>query len=267
MNTSTLHITVQAIIVAGFLLLAGLVPAAQAGELSVYLKSGYFSWDEKLNGASFVKERGAMHAAGLTRKDELAGLTFAELIEVWGGSLDYDGHDVTGSSKLTSDTTYLGTREEATVGIKLPVASAVSFEPFVGFGHKFWIRTRSGEDWNSIYAKVGLGSEIPVGANTVFLRGGALLPIYTRNHVSLTNAGYSDVVTEPKSRVSAFAEAGVKRGPFALSVEYEGLRFGQSEKVATTRLAKTPGAVVQNNQAFQPDSDASLFSVKLAYSF
>ena len=75
------------------------------------------------------------------------------------------------------------------------------------------------------------------------------------------------MVTEPKSEVSGFAEAGVKRGAFALSVEYEGLRFGQSDKVATSRLSGTPGAAIQNSLAYQPDSKANLISLKLAYSF
>lgn len=266
METSTCFGFGKTIAAALFMVLC-LAQTALAGEVSVYLKSGYFSWDEKLNGTSFVKERGAMEGAGIARKDLFMGLTFAELVEVWGGNLDYDGHDLTGTSKIESDTSYLGTREEVAVGFKLPAGASLSFEPFVGAGHKFWMRTRSGEDWNSIYTKLGLGAELLTGPQTVFFKAGALLPLYTRNHVSLSSAGYSDVVTEPKSRVSAFAEAGVRRGPFAVSVEYEGMRFGQSAKVPTSRLSTPPGAVIQNNQAFQPESEASLFSLKLAYSF
>ena len=55
---------------------------ARAGELSVYFKSGWFTWDEKVNGSSFVKETGAMEGAGLTRTDVLSGLSFAESAEV-----------------------------------------------------------------------------------------------------------------------------------------------------------------------------------------
>lgn len=266
MKTSDSRFRSLLLAVTVFLLLAG-SGAAQAGEVSVYLKSGYFTWDEKLNGATFVKETGALFGAGVEHKGEVGGLNLAELAEVWGGSLNYDGHDLTNTTKIDSDTSYLGTREEVSLGFRLPATSSISFEPFVGVGHKFWIRTRSGEDWNSIYTKLGIGSEVGVGAHTVFAKAGLLLPLYTRNHVSLASAGYSDVVTEPKSLPSAFAEAGVKRGAFALSVEYEGMRFGESAKVPTTRLSAIPGAVVQNNQAFQPDSEAHLFSLKLAYSF
>jgi hypothetical protein len=241
--------------------------AASAAELSFYLKSGWFTWDEQLNGSSFVKEKGLLYGAGVARRDELAGWSFTELAEVWGGSLDYDGHDVTGTSSIQSQTAYLGTKEEAAVGFKLPAGSRLSFEPFAGVGHRFWVRTRSGEDWNSFFAKAGLVGEVRTNWGSVYLKGGALLPIYTRNHVSLTNAGYSDVVTEPKSQVSAFAEAGVKHGHLGLSVEYEGLRFGESAKVPTSKLGNLPGAVIQNNQAYQPDSRSHLISLKLAYTY
>jgi hypothetical protein len=208
-----------------------------------------------------------MHGAGVVRSDLFSGISIAESAEIWGGNLEYDGHDLTGANKIDSDTTYLGSKEEVSVGVRLPAGKVVSFEPFLGVGHRFWIRTRSGEDWNTVYAKAGLTGEVKTGGCTLFLKGGALVPFYTRNHVSLSNAGYTDVVTEPKSVVSAFAEGGIKRGAFAISIEYEGLKFGQSDKVATSKLSSTPGTVIQNSQAYQPDSQASLLSLKLAYSF
>ena len=240
---------------------------ARAGELSVYFKSGWFTWDEKVNGSSFVKETGAMEGAGLTRTDVLSGLSFAESAEVWGGNLDYDGHDLTGATEIDSDTSYLGTKEELTVGFKLQAGNALSLEPFVGGGHRFWVRTLSSEDWNIIYATAGLTGEVTMGGCTLYLKGGALMPIYARSHVSLANAGLSDVVTEPKFELSGFAEGGIKRGAFAISIEFERLNFGQSDKVGTSKLSSASGAVIQNSQAFQPDSQARLLSLKLASSF
>ena len=267
MRTTTLVKSLKALAVIAIFCAGSAARVACAGELSVYFKTGWFTWDEKLNGSSFVKERGAIHGAGISRVDDFPVFSVAESAEVWGGSLDYDGHDLSGSTAIESDTSYLGTKEEVAVGFKLPAGQALSFEPFVGMGHRFWIRTRSGEDWNSIYAKVGVTGELKRSACTLYVKGGALVPVYTRSHVSLSNAGLVDVVTEPKSRISGFAEAGVKRGAFAVSVEYEVMKFGQSDKVATSKLASAPGAVVQNSQAYQPDSQASLLSLKLAYSF
>ena len=267
METATLVRGLKALAIVAIFCAASAAQSARAGEISVYVKSGWFTWDEKLNGSSFVKEKGAMHGAGIVRKDMFSKMSVAESIEVWGGVIDYDGHDLTGTKKIKTDTSYLGTKEEVVVGVKLPAGKVVSFEPFLGVGHRFWVRTRSGEDWNSIYAKAALAGEYKTSAGTLYLKGGALLPIYTRNHVSLNNAGFTDVVIQPKSEVSAFAEGGVKLGAFAVSVEYEGMKFGQSEKVATRQLNTAQGAVIQNSQAYQPDSQSSLYSLKLAYSF
>jgi hypothetical protein len=267
MTRPALSSIIRFITVGALLLTMTQANAASAAEVSFYLKSGWFTWDEQLNGSPFVKEKGLLYGAGVTRRDELAGWSVTELAEVWGGSLDYDGHDVTGTSSIKSQTAYLGTKEEAAAGYKLPVATRISLEPFAAVGHRFWIRTRSGEDWNSFYGKAGVTGEVRTDWGSVYLKGGALLPIYTRNHVSLTNAGYSDVVTEPKNLVSAFAEAGVTRGHLGLSIEYEGLRFGESSKVATSKLGNLPGAVIQNNQAYQPDSHSHLVSLKLAYTY
>jgi hypothetical protein len=267
MNTAALIGRWQALAVLVALCALCWAQPAGAGEISVYVKSGWFTWDEKLNGSSFVKEKGALHGAGITRRDELSRVSIAEFAEVWGGNLDYDGHDLSGTTKVDSDTTYLGTKEEVALGVKLLAGDGLCFEPFAGAGHRFWIRTRSNEDWNSIYVKAGLTGELRLAGYTLYFKGGALLPVYTRTHVSLGNAGFTDVVTEPRSQLSGFAEGGVRLGGFAVSVEYEGMRFGRSGQVPTRQLNYAPGVVVHNSQAFQPYSESSLVSLKLAYSF
>lgn len=115
--------------VLGFLLLT--VLPVWGGELSWYLKSGWFGWDEDLNGSSFVRERGALHGAGLMRRDLVSCFSFSESLEVWGGYLEYDGHDVTGLVKLDTDTAYLGSREEFALGVRLPAGEGGAIEPAV----------------------------------------------------------------------------------------------------------------------------------------
>ena len=266
MNTLLVH-GLKALAVVAILWAGSGARLANAGETSVYVKSGWFAWDEKLNGGSVIKESGAVHGAGITRKDFLLAMSLAETLELWGGNVQYDGRDVTNSSKLDTDTSYLGTREEVSLGVKLRGTESLSCEPFAGIGHRFWVRTHSSEDWNSFYAKAGMAGELKAAGYSWHLKGGALLPLHTRNHVSLAGSGFTDVTTEPKSRLSGFAEAGVRRGAFAIGLEYEGFRFGQSDKVPTSKLASAPGAVIQNNQAFQPDSQSDLVSLKFAYSF
>ena len=267
MKTTGMIGSLKAVVIIATFVIGGALPA-QAGQTSVYLKSGWFSWDETVNGSPFVKENGMLHGAGVARKDDVPALSIAELVEVWGGSLDYDGHDVTGSRRIESDTVYLGTREEVDFSLKLSGKSTLSMEPFAGLGHKFWIRTRSSEDWNTFYGKAGVGARLTTAAGTLFLKGGAMMPIYTRTHVSLSDAGFTDVVTEPRSRVSAFAEGGLQIGGFAVSVEYEGMEFGESARVPTATLSSAAkGVAVTGLQAYQPKSSSSLFSLKVAYSF
>jgi len=255
-------------IVATLVLLAicsGARPAS-AGETSVYLRSGWFTWDETINGSSFVKEKGWMNALGVTRRDDLPALTIGERFEVWGGNLQYDGHDVTGVTPMNSDTSYLGTREEVAISKGWPLGGELLAGPLLGLGHKFWIRTRSDEDWNTFYLKAGVGAEY--GGGKFFVKGGALIPFYTRNHTSLTSSGFTDVVTEPACRASAFAEGGVQMGAFALSIDYEGMNFGESSRVSTSRIATSgTGVAVANTVAYQPASSSSFVSLKLSYSF
>jgi hypothetical protein len=240
---------------------------ADAGETSVYLKSGWFTWEERVAGAPFVREKGGMYGAGIARKDEVAVVAIGELLEVWGGSVAYDGHDVTGTSTLKSDTVYIGTKEELAFSLPLP-AGAIELEPLVAIGHRFWARTRSNEDWNTLYTKAGAAAGWHRGDWRLFVKGGALIPFYTRTHADLTNAGYTDVVTNPKSRVSAFAEGGVRVGSFGVSVEYEAMAFGESDKVPTHRTtAVANGVQVVGGEAYQPESSATLLSLKLSNSF
>ncbi|GFO56430.1 hypothetical protein GMSM_34370 [Geomonas sp. Red276] len=245
----------------------GIPAGAVAGETSVYIKSGWYNWRENLNGSSFVKESGLMHGVGAARKDSFEPVTLREKLEIWGGNLDYDGHDITGTVPLKSDTSYLGTREEVAVSLPLAAGEGVTVEPFAGLGHKFWIRTRSSEDWNTFYSKVGLGGEVVARDLRIFAKGGALIPIYTRTRVTLSDAGYQDVVTEPRSQPSAFVEGGVKVGSFVLSVEFEGMNFGESSRVATHSLSAGQGAAVVNGFAFQPKAHSDFVSFKLAYQF
>ena len=253
--------------IACFVIGCAAVPA-RAGETSAYFKSGWFTWDETVSSKDFVREKGLLYGIGVARKDAVSALRIAERLELWGGQLDYDGHDLTGTTDVKSDTVYFGTREEVAVGVHLPAGGALSFEPFAALGHKFWIRTRSSEDWNSFYAKAGVAGELKTAQYALFLQLGTLVPWYTRTHVDLSDAGYTDVVTEPKTRLSVFAEAGVRRGSFALSLDYEGMEFGQSRKIGTRRLSGTgQGGAAIGAQAYQPESSSGFISLKLAYTF
>src|SRR6185369_15506309 len=129
MKTTTLFRILKGVaLMAAFVAGSGLRPV-WAGENSVYFKSGWFTWDETVDGRSFVREQGLLYRAGFVRKDEVSVLNMSELVEVWGGNLDYDGHDITGSVPMKTDTNYLGTKEEVALGVKIGSSEGVSFEP------------------------------------------------------------------------------------------------------------------------------------------
>lgn len=249
------------------LITVGASASVEAGETNVYLKTGWFTWSEKINGSSFVKEQGFMHALGLTHRNDFPMVTIGERAEIWGGNLDYDGHDLTGAVPLKSDTNYIGTREEFALSTRLPRHAAISFEPLLAVGHKFWARSRSSEIWNTFYGKAGGAGEFVTGAASYFLKGGAIIPIYTWNHVDLSDSGLEDLTLEPKGRVSAFAEGGVKAGAFTVSIEYEGMEFGESTKVATRTRNAVQGVVVVNRYAYQPASSSHWVSLRVSYTF
>jgi hypothetical protein len=240
-----------------------------SGETTVYATSGYFTWNEKIAGRNFINERGMITALGIARSGIVLDMLPMEgLVEVWGGNLDYDGHDVTNSRPLYSDTTYLGTREEITAAGRWPVAGKLAAGPLVGAGHKFWIRTRSSEDWNLVYGKFGGTAAYADGEWQLLLKGGIAYPLYTRSHVSLESAGYEDVVTRPRGEAAPFAEASVRRGAWSLGVRYEEMRFAESARVATRSTGQPGnGVAVIDSQAFQPESTSKLVGVKLEYHF
>lgn len=239
------------------------------GETTVYATSGYFTWNEKIDGADFINERGMMTGLGIARNGTVLDMLLMEgLVEIWGGNLDYDGHDVTNTRPLNSDTTYLGTREELAAAAPWPVTGKLAAGPLVGAGHKFWIRTRSSEDWNLVYGKIGGTATYTAGEWQLLAKGGIAYPLYTRSHVSLESAGYEDVVTRPRGEAAPFAEVSVRREAWSLGVRYEEMRFAESPRVAT-RTTGQPGngVAVIDSHAFQPASTSKLIGVKVEYHF
>lgn len=250
-------------VLALLMLLCG-VSAIEAGETEVYLKSGYFSWKETINGKGFIKERGPIGAAGIAYTGmPWKGIFLRPSLEVWGGSLDYQGYQVEDWTPLKGDTIYVGTTTELRGGARFPLGENAAISPFMGLGHKFWVRTLSSEDWNTIYGKAGVRGEV----GRLFAEAGAILPIYTRVHTNWKSSGYNDFVTEPESVPSAFAEAGAKFGKWSVSAFYERMEFGQSEMVPAVKSTGKAGAVRIDSQAFQPDSAGEQIGLRVGYYF
>ncbi|SNB44650.1 hypothetical protein [Geobacter sp. DSM 9736] len=260
---------ISAMVLAGIMAVAFIRGNAAAGETRVYVKPGYFTWNEKIDGNDFVNEKGLITSVGVTHSHSIAAVfNLRETFEVWGGSVDYDGHDVTNTRPIHTDTIYLGTRTELDAAFDLPMAGGLTVAPLAGAGHKFWIRTRSSEDWNMLYGRLGGSAKLDTATATFSVKAGVTVPFYTRNHVNLNASGFDDVVTRPKGRPAPFAEAGVESGSWSISLGYEALKFDRSRPVRVNPITpQQSGVAVVDTAAFQPESESHLVSVKIDYRF
>lgn len=246
---------------------AGTPLKVDAGEMEVYLKTGWLALQETIAGKSFVRDEGWINGAGILGSGGSDNHWYQGKLEVWGGDLSYNGHDLQNTVPIISRSAYVGTTEEAISGETIFPTDRGGAGIFVGIGHKFWIRTNSAEDWNCIYAKAGLSGELSLERASLFANAGALFPLYTRIHADLSSSGYEGVVTYPKSQLSGFGAAGVRLSRFVLSVEYEAMHFGKSPEVALNSSVTQPGVAVSPGRAFQPDTRIDQLFFRVAYRF
>ena len=166
-------------------------PVAAVGpsiESTWYTRVDYFHWNERMDGADFVNESGALYTLGYVRRVNNERFR----AEFFGGDVHYDGSaqsitDPTQTWPLSSDTRYLGGRGE----YELLFGSSIWREHvfFLGLGTRFWIRELPDdtlpdgtdvqgyqETWWTIYPYLGLEGTHPLTERLSFfsmLRAGA----------------------------------------------------------------------------------------------
>jgi hypothetical protein len=255
--------------VLALLLLSGGGVAARAGEVEIHGRTGYFTWEERIEGRTFIKERGILSAAGIRYTGRLAGvLDGSGMFEVWGGNVDYHGYRVEGWTSYRTDTVYFGVREELSAVAKLPLAKEAAVGPLAGVGHKYWSRSRSSERWNVLYAKLGGRAEYGAAAGRLFAAAGVTLPFYARTRVDWSDYGYRVFSARPRGAPAGFAEAGIGlRNRVTIGVYYEEMNFAMSEKVFLERVDAPPGVVQIDSFAFQPDSRSWTAGLRIGYGF
>lgn len=255
------------LLLAALALLAA-VPAAHAGSIEATLRPLYFRWSEDIPGRDPIRERGTLMAGALSYEQALGdALGVDATVELWGGGADYDGYSVEGWLPFKTDTSYLGTREEVALRLTLPLSGGGSLRPFAAVGHRYWQRSRSDETWNTVFGRLGARAEVRVGAATAYAEAGALLPVRTRVRVDWSSAGYGEFALAPRNRTSGFGAVGVQFGHASVGVTYEAFRFGRSPQRAVARTGGVSGAVIENSQAYQPESRSSMFGLVLQYRF
>jgi hypothetical protein len=237
--------------------------AAASNEYDVYFKVESFTWKEFAeSGEQRLKESGPIYGIGASAKSSIAGsLTLKGKAELFGGSVDFDGQTLTGTS-VETDTDYAGVKIEVDGGWKIMVKEVYFLEPFAGFGGMGWKRNIAStgntdefeETWKSFYSRLGIrGNRFYPNHVRVFAEAGVRIPLH--NETKIEGPGF-DATVEPGNRASAFVEIGLKWKKFKITVTYEGLRFAKSD-------TKT----VNNIPVSQPKSEANIFGVNIGAEF
>lgn len=252
-----------------------LAPAVFADESTVYLAVDSFTWKEFDNGERAVKESGMLYGVGfLYQKEFESHVTVRPVVELFGGTVDYDGRacNLLGTCQpATSDVGYLGIKLEGELGRIFRPGESFSLEPFGGLGLRAWIRDiKNGtaadgnatagyrEKWTTLHARFGLRGGLDfTGKAHLFAEAGVKAPLYNENTAKVSNIDLGpDITLHPGKQASFFAETGLTLTRFTASVFYDGLRFSQSSTVNNGFIS-----------AYQPRSTADLYGVKLGIVF
>jgi hypothetical protein len=251
-------------------------PAA-AGDYNVYLTADHFAWKEfGDDGSRQLKESGTLYGVGFIYTDEFRNhLTVRPAVELFGGTVDYDGQTQSGIP-LTTKVDYFGIKLGGDLGRRFRPGQSVFIEPFAGLGVRAWVRDINDgtaangsptsdfrESWITVYAPVGLRGGVDISSGTqLFAEAGIKLPLYNENTAYQSYAGLgSDITVHPGKRSSLFAEAGLKIKRFKGSVFYDSMRFTKSNTVITTY-----GYFLYYTN-WQPKSALDLYGVKLGVEF
>ena len=237
---------------------------------NVYGKTGWFSWKETIDGKPLISDDGPMVAIGATRNDRVyKALSIRETVEVWGGNVRYDGHDIFNSVPIKGNSTYLGTREEVRADVGIPVTTTITVNPFVGIEHKFWVRSKEGEIWNTFTVPIGATVVMRLSALQLFVEGGMKAPIATWNSQTLANYGFDDIIVRPKAQIGSFIGAGLRNTSWDVSLIYEEMRFSPSDLVPGRKKSGNSGlvSVYTGTFFFQPESKTSTLWLKIGYNF
>jgi hypothetical protein len=238
--------------------------ATRLFESTWYTRIDYFSWTERLNGATFVKETGVLPSLGYMRRSGRERYR----VELFGSKVNYkaaylfdDGFAVTDTSK----TDYLGTRLEYDLMYEPERFPGVSF--FGGLGSRFWIRNLPDDQidathaiigyqevWWTFYPYIGMETRRTMSPDYEFFwRGRIGMVAFTYEHVSM-----DDVTLYPRQGFTTQLEAGVRGPHLFISANFEAMQFSQSATV--DKLAT-------DMQSMQPRSQLFLLGLKTGVSF
>lgn len=244
----------------GVLLSAGL---ASAAEFKVGPFIEWWSWKDRMSstfGNATIKEDDVMYGI----EASVQGNPGSDLVlrgngKLFFGSPDADASANTffGSGTATVGTQYWGYRLEGDVGLKFKADEMTILTPFVGFGWRQWQRSFKDDvnidnDWNTFYTKIGIrGSAQTSKSVNISSEFGMLVPLYKKSKFSGNDWSES---YKPGTKVSAFADLGLKYNQFSANVYYEAYRFGYF-------------TITDGVDSFSIKSNNDIFGLRLGYSF
>jgi hypothetical protein len=235
------------------------------GRQGLFFSAGHFTWEEFV-AVREVRESGLLLSLGYGGARQWGErYQFRPVVELFGGSMDYDGRTLTG---VPADTTvnYYGLNLHGDAGPGFLPRPNLLLRPFAGLGLRAWLRDLqdgtsatgapvSGytEGWLSLDARLGLRTAVRLSSlSEGHVEAGVKLPWFTRTIVNLSEAEGGTVRMEPGMRASLFAEIGLHRGRLKASLFYDSLRFPASDVVSGI---------------FQPRSTMDVYGLKLGWKF
>jgi hypothetical protein len=201
-----------------------------------YTRIDYFHWNERIDGADFVNESGALWTLGYQRR--IGRERFRA--ELFGADVDYQGgaqFDDGSVEPLSSSTRYLGMRGECEFLIEPPGLPERMF--FLGIGTRFWVRDLQDgvsdygspvegyqETWWTIYPYLGMEARRPLAGGEFYASARLGLTPLTYQHVS-----YFDLALYPRLGVMGGAELGLRGQHLFLAGSFEAMSWSHSPMV------------------------------------
>jgi len=203
-------------------------------ESLLYTRIDYFAWNERLDGADFVNEDGALWTLGYQHqsgRERFRGEFFV-------GSPGYHAdvyYDDGSYEPLSSHTNYVGLRGEYELLFNPEIWPSLSF--YVGIGTRFWVRdlpddfTPSGtfiqgyqETWWTVYPYIGVERRrvLPSG-----------LEFYASSRIGFTamtfeHASLDDVRLYPRPSLLGTIELGIRSDAFLVGLYCDSMSWGES---------------------------------------
>jgi len=237
---------------------------------SVSYEPIYFRWEEDISGQKCLEESGWIHALGVDTSllapvgnGNQAGVDLG--FSIYGGSVDYDGHNWAGSS-LKTETAYAGYRIaiDGKYVIRNLVVEDSELSPYLSLSRESWHRSIATvpsaigytENWTAWFLEtgVGFGKEIAEGYS-LYVNAGIRRSFKISNDIPM-----ADVEVSPKGDWGYKIKIGVELKDYNLdaSITYCKDSFKQSDPVWSSAVG---------DFVFQPDSERRLIGIKIIRKF